>query len=571
VKPFHTITLVVILIFGAALLLACSASPTPTAVPPTIAPTIAPTTAPTATTAPTSTPASTTGDSGADKIIRDAFAKFSAATAFRMDASADTSPALFDGPPGASPGTDPNKIVLFTIKGEQNDTDQHFTIGGFLASFIGALSGFDEKNPSLEIISVAGKLYWRGILAGETTARWYVLSPEEAANTRFEPKDLVTTVTATEMPPGSFSKTGTESLDNQTCDVYAGNRAAFDAVLSQMTQAALLNGNELDAAAIQKFDFQIVVCPDGAPHRIGYSLEATPKTKPTEEGTFDFAVHLSDLGGAIVIQAPTDAIPFPKDTTNAQPTPEPTASGPAKNFATLEGEWEGKSSSDSPISFTVEKNVITFANLNYAINTGGCSASGAYGTSVEAPITNQAFLFVLTNSDEVKFTFAGKFNSNNEAAGTLSIKGKTFCGDADEQLTWTAKHISSPDTPEATVEPTQEPTVEAAATDAPSVNAAQVVTNVFAALAKKDVDGALVYFDDDVIYNIAGTSGIGASSLKSNMQLAIGAGTTFAASSIQDLGGIVTFKTTVTGIGAGTYSNSSVIVEDGKIVILTIQ
>jgi hypothetical protein len=200
-----------------------------------------------------------------------------------------------------------------------------------------------------------------------------------------------------------------------------------------------------------------------------------------------------------------------------------------------------------------------------------------------APITGTSFEFVLTNSDDVKFTVTGRLLSNNEASGTLAIEGETFCGETDVEMTWTAKHISSPDdeaeitpTAEATEEPTDEPTAVATLTPtaeptSAGPGAADVVNSVFNALEKKDITTALAAFSDDVVYTVGGTSGVGKASLQSYMQLAMAFGSTFKVSNLQDLGGIVTFTVTVTGTGAGTYSNSSAIVQDGKIEIFTIQ
>jgi hypothetical protein len=373
-------------------------------------------------------------------------------------------------------------------------------------------------------------------------------------------------------------------VGSQTCSVFTGNRAAFDAVFPQIEQLALLNTDTLDLNTIDRAEFKIWVCPDGSVYRTQYDFDAHSKTQADKKGSFAFTVNVADYGAAISVQAPDGAVPLPTSPSSAGPTTEPTQSSGATGtttFTSPEGEWEGKSDTGSTISFTVTNNAITSVNLNYSINTGGCSLGGAYSNSVnDGAIKNQNFSFVLTDSDGVRYAFTGKLSSNNDASGTLQIKGKTFCGDTDNQATWTAKHISSPGsqpqnvgpTDEPTAEPTEQATVEP--TPANSSNgggATEIVNKAFRSLADKDVDGALKYFDENVIYTIPAASGIGTASLRSYMQLAIGAGTSFQISNLKELGGIVTFTVTVTGLGAGTYSNSSAIVQNGKIAILTIK
>jgi hypothetical protein len=468
-KTLHTLSLFILLASSASLLLACAGSATPTTIPATTAPTaiqatVPPTPAPTATSAPTDTPTAVTSDADADKTVRGALAKFQTAKAFRLDAHAELSPIFFQGPYTPAPGEDPNKVTLFSIKGEQNGADLHYALNGFMASFIGLLSGFDPNSQALEIAQVNGTQYMRGKLENETQARWYSIPANQAASTRFAPQDLIAPMVKTTYPDGAFSKTGSETLGKQTCNVFTGNRAAFDAVFPGIGKVALLSTETLDLSTIDRAEYKIWVCADGNVYRTQYNFDAHAKTQADKKGSFAFTVNVADYDADISIQAPAGAAPLSGSPSNTGPTTEPTKSSGETGkttFTSLEGEWEGTSDTDSPISFTVTKNEITFANLNYSINTGGCSVGGAYGTSVDnGAIKDQSFSFVLTNSDDVRFIFTGKFNSNYDASGMLQIKGKTFCGDTDNQATWTAKHLSSPDTQDQNVEPTDEPTAE---------------------------------------------------------------------------------------------------------------
>lgn len=595
-KLFRSLTLLGIFILSASILLACSgAAPTPippttaptaapTVVPPTVALTLAPTTAPTVapptvapttTTAPIIAPTATVGSSsgGGESPVQTAFTTFADATTFRIKGRTEVTPLFFAMPYTPGPNDDPNKVLLFALEGEVKQPAQHFTIEGIMASFVGALSGFDPNTSKLEIANVDGKMYMRGTLEGATAPKWYLV-PADGGGPSFAPKDLIETMSGADYAANSFAKTGAATIGAQTCDVYTGNRAAFDAALPRLSQSAALNGDELDPAKITRAEFLVTVCPDKRLYRIQYSFDAPAKTKPDTKGTVTYDVQLSGYDDAITIQAPADAVPMPGASTSPTSAPEATATKPAPgSFANLDGEWEGASSTDSPLQFTVADNKITYANLNYAINTGSCSASGAYGTSIDdGAITDEKFTVALTNSDGVKFTFAGTFTSNAEAAGTLNIKGNTFCGDVDAKTTWTATHVASPDSPapEPTiaVEPTQ-----AAGAETPEAgqDGAALVNALVTALNAGKVDDAAAFFGDDSIVTFGSDVLMGATNIRTAFQLLVGAGAKFTVSDVNDLGGLVSFKLQVTGPNAGTYANSSAIIEEGKISVLTIK
>lgn len=586
----YLVGLGLIVLGGAVFLFGCGgAAPTPvppTSVPATVPPTSAPTTAPTQ--APTAAP--TTAPANGSAAVQAALQKFGAAGNFHLKANVSTSPEFFQPPYKPGPNDDPNTVTIVALEGENHASDIHYTVGGFLGSFAGVLSGFAPTNPTLEIISSGGKVFMRGMLEGQTEAKWYLLPDSQAGSMSFKPQDIVNTVTTADFAKGTFTKTGTANVGGQTCDAYGGDRAAFDAVLPKLEQEAGLNADEIDAAKLTKYELLVTVCPDGHVYRIVYNFEGPVKSKPTATGKFGYDVQLSGFADTISIQAPADAVPMP-ETANPFPTDEPTsvatATRPAGAFTSIAGEWEGTSSTDSPIQFTVENDKITYVNLNYAINTGGCSASGSFGTTPDdGAIQDKKFNVILTNSDNVKFTFAGTFDSNNKANGTLNISGKTYCGDTNADATWTASHISSPENG-GNENPTQEPTAETT-TEAPPVptsgtlpvptteappsgGSAEIVKNAFDALNQGNIDLALSLFDPNVIYTLGGISGVGTDGLKSYLQTAAAAGAKYSISNVQDLDSIVTFTLKISGPGSGTFPNSSAIIENGKITIVTIK
>lgn len=590
-KTFRSLILLGMFILSASILLACGgAAPTP--ILPTTAPTVAPTSVPPTSVPPTSAPPTSAPPTLAPTAVSgqaaagalDALKKFADAENFRLKADVSASPEIFQMPYEPGPNDDPNLVRIVALDGASHAADLQYTFGGFLGSFLGTLVGFAPTNPTLELIVVEDQVFMRGIWDGETAAKWYLLPGSQSQATDFKPQDIVKTVTEVDFAQATFTKSGAVTIGAQTCDVYAGDRAAFDAVLPRLTQEAGLNSAEIDTTKLTETDFQVTVCPDGNVYHIVYAFQVPVKSKPAVTGKFNYEARLADFAEAIVIQAPTDAVPMP-GATNPLPTEEPSVEATetratAGVFTLLEGDWEGTSSSDSPIQFTVQDGKISYVNLNYAIFSGGCSASGAYGTTVDnSALQDDKFTVILTNSDQVEFIFTGSFESKNHASGSLKITGKTFCGDVAEEFTWTAEHITAPDsggaetptmeaTPENTVEFEATPTSESAA---PSVDGVAIAQNTFNALNQGDVNTALAAFDDDVVFNLGGMSGVGKDQLQSYLQTAAAAGAKYTASNIQDLGGIVTFAVTLSGPFSGTYPNSSIIIEDGKITVLAVQ
>lgn len=582
--------LLMLCVIGAIGLFACGGA-TPTAVPPTTAPTaVPPTPAPTLapTTAPTMTPTAAPSENASAAVLN-SFKKFGAAKNFRLKANVETLPEFFQLPYQPGPNDDPNNVKIVTLDGVNHASDIHYTLGGFLGSFVGALSGFAPTNPSLEIIIIGSQVYMRGILDGQTAAQWYLLPESQAGSMGFDPQDVVRTITETDYAQAAFEKTGTASMDGQTCDVYRGDRAAFEAALPRLIQEAGLNAEEIDAAKLTKFDFQVTVCPDGNVAHIVYNFEGPVKSKPTVSGKFNYDAQLSGFADTLTIQAPSNVVPMPEvntPTPTEESLPEATLTPrAATTFTSLEGDWEGTNSSDSPIQFTVTDGKITYAGMNYAISSGDCLASGFYGsTPDDGAIQDQNFTVLLTNSDGVRFILAGIFDSDNQAHGTLNITGKTHCGDTDTELTWTATHVSAPPTDNATpdAEPTAEmpteapptPTDEAAAlpTTAPlSTDDVALVQSVFDALNQGDVNTAMTFFDENVIYNLGSVNGIGADGLKNYLQLGAAAGAQYSVSNVQSLDGIVSFALAISGPGAQSFPNSSVIIQDGKIALVTLK
>lgn len=270
--------------------------------------------------------------------------------------------------------------------------------------------------------------------------------------------------------------------------------------------------------------------------------------------------------------APATATPEPPTATSV---PQVTEAATASSASGYDGDWEGTSSTESPLNFKVENNKITYLTINYSSNSGGCSIGGAYGNAPEnAVITDSKFSAQLTDSDGVQYSISGTMTSPTQANGTLEVKGKTFCGDTDAKATWTASKKAVVSATGDDVTPTEvaqqePPTAENNLTDAKSLFAL-----FFLSLDTKDVAGAMDEVSDNVVFNIGTTTGVGKDKLKVYLQQQMDQGITYMGSNVNITGDIVTFSVQAiqaSGAVAATYNHSVVTVQDGKIVTLTLQ
>jgi hypothetical protein len=562
VRPKYLTPIIVVIGTLGLMASACSGGNPATSAAPTAVPPVAPTTAAAATQVPaavaTQTSASSSSSDGSSVIA--ALAKFQTAKSFRLDAQAHVSALFFGAPYTPAPGEDPKQVTIFSVKGEVQVPDSHFTLGGFIGSFVAVVSGFDPNSSSVELASVGGKKFVRGMLPGASDAKWYVLSDEQAAMTTFDPKGSALPIATVQYQSGDIAKTGTENIDNLACDVYTANHNAFASAFPGWSSGAVLNTDKIDLGAVDNFDFKFWVCGDGNLHQVRYAFDGHDKTAPGQKGTFEFVEHISDYNTAISIQAPPDAAPLPAATPAAEP-PTVATQETAPASAGYDGEWAGGQSDDNSVSFTVDGNQVSQANLNYFVQSGSCSLSGAISQPIEsAPITGDSFTFQVRNSDGVEFTVTGSFFSNTQASGTIQIKGTSkSCGALDTEVSWTSTRSGAPANAESST------AVPTPAGELTSTGSLDIVNAFFTALNAKNYDAALALVNDQVVFEIGTVSGVG----KAQLKTALEKGVTYTTSSFDATGDVVSFA--AKGSDGTSYENCSIILAQGEIQILTLQ
>jgi hypothetical protein len=199
-------------------------------------------------------------------------------------------------------------MPLFSIKGEVKDRDSHIQMLGVVSAFLGA-----DPNKGLEIITLGDKGYMHGPLPmlGAAEDKWYEMPADQASS--FKPpltsESFLDSLTGSGMSPSDFKKKGTETLDDQSCDVYAGDQNALMKAFQNVGQAA--GGSDNTNQVIDSADFNLWICQDGYLHQVRMSVQSHDKTKPDQSGTFLMQMHLSDFNGTdIQIQAPANAEPL---------------------------------------------------------------------------------------------------------------------------------------------------------------------------------------------------------------------------------------------------------------------
>jgi hypothetical protein len=311
-------------IFTLLAFLASSCASTPSSSPPASATAVPPTATPlppTATQAPTASPSGgTTSTAGSFGTALD---KVKGATAYRVDMqvtasgnfglSAGETPA-----PNSTPAPANQEMTMVSLQGEVSGQDSHFSLQGIFAAFLGA----DPSKP-IEVITAGGKSYIHGpaTLLGANEDKWYELPAEESsvAKPPLTPGSLLDSFSASGLNPNEFQKTGTESLDNHSCDVYSGDKASIEKTFKNLGQAT--GGAAL--SSIDSADFRFWVCDDGFLHQVRMAIQGHAQDKPDQKGSFLMQMHIHDIGTDIKIEAPANAEPLKMPSLPSLETPTP--------------------------------------------------------------------------------------------------------------------------------------------------------------------------------------------------------------------------------------------------------
>ena len=290
---------------------------------------------------------------------------------------------------------------------------------------------------------------------------------------------------------------------------------------------------------------------------------AAPTLAPTVTTARPTSVPAQPTSAPVATSVPAPTATTARPTTApAQPTVAPTV--PAVTSANYNGEWQGTSAKDSPLSFEIAENEMRYLNVNYSVESGACQfLSGSRGESKMNPpiavIKTKDLNIQMDFGDGYSLVLTGVFASNTEASGKLVFKGNSrSCGAFEINTTWSAKKGTAAASGAMT------------APANPAASKAELEKSVrafFDALNTKNLDAALKFVDDNVVFNIATTTtGLGKAQLRTYLQGQISRGVTYTLGEVKAADDEVTFSLK-TGPGAVT-TNNSITFDDGKMDFL---
>jgi hypothetical protein len=234
---------------------------------------------------------------GAGNLFGDALSKAKTAQKYRIEM------AMLIGSTQAGKFTEE---AMLDMKGMVDGKSSSFEGKGVL---MGLLSG----GGAVEIVTVDGKTYMRGIsMFGMTDPKtWYAM--KDASSTSgfesFAKPDSFDSFMG-DAKSADFKKVRTESVDGQSCDVYAYDlKNAKNAALTGLLGTAK---DKQDFSAIDKYEMSMWLCGDGYVHKFVLDMQSHDANNPAEKGSFKMNAHMWDFNNAAIkITAPTGAKPFP--------------------------------------------------------------------------------------------------------------------------------------------------------------------------------------------------------------------------------------------------------------------
>jgi len=298
---------------AAATLPAATNAPAPTTAP-------AATSAPAATTAPTAAstnPTAATSSSGNSEFEK-ALQNAKEAKVYRVDMALKASGVLLGGgagAPGASPSTEPE--TLMTMSGSVVNEDSDMKVGGLLMGLMAGFLGFDPEK-EVEFLKVGDNNYIKGTLSGKTESEWYILEgSDDATQTPVSPSRLLESLEEANLKPEDFTKSGTETLDGISCDVFTADKAAVVKAFGSIGTS----DEPLDPETVDDANLKFYICSDGYLHQMMMQLTAHEKETPANKGVFDLTMHVFDINSDIKIEEPKDAKPLEMPNFGAEETP----------------------------------------------------------------------------------------------------------------------------------------------------------------------------------------------------------------------------------------------------------
>ena len=168
-------------------------------------------------------------------------------------------------------------------------------------------AGIDKVN-EIEMRVVDGKTYMKGMLPTEGAAeQWIMLPGDQSKANQSAPVDAQQAIDSLSTNPkeaAGYKKTGTESIDGLTCDVYSTSQ-------SGTTMLGLMAAYNEQFEKVTKAEIRIMMCPDGQMHQMRMEFAGTSKKLPGTPASIVLETRMYDFDKEITIEVPKNVMEMP--------------------------------------------------------------------------------------------------------------------------------------------------------------------------------------------------------------------------------------------------------------------
>jgi hypothetical protein len=206
-----------------------------------------------------------------------------------------------------------NTIPLLAVSGVDSSPNRQSNI-----------SGTSDTNEflSYEVILIGVDAYIKGLtgVPGVDPAKWYQLPEEAQAGVRRLPSGLalIASLPQDGVAQAKFQSAGSETLNEQTCTIWAAQDAQVARALIGLTEESDMRQR---MGEISKTELKLWTCADGYIHQMFGQVQGHSAQNTANTATLTLRFEMSNFDEALKIEPPADVNPFPTAPPQEQATP----------------------------------------------------------------------------------------------------------------------------------------------------------------------------------------------------------------------------------------------------------
>lgn len=209
-----------------------------------------------------------------------------------------------------------NKIPGLAIKGADSTLNRNVNITGTTTD--------TNELISYDVIVLGNSVFIKGLTGVPSIEpdRWYELPEAAQAGVRRLPtaRGLIASFDPAEMGKAEFQSSGNEDLDGEKCSIWTAQKPEIIQQLIGVTDDSDLKTRlgEIDSS-----ELKIWTCSDGFIHQLIGEVKGHATDNPENTASITLKFLMNDFEAAVDIQAPSDPLPFPTQSSQPQPTAVP--------------------------------------------------------------------------------------------------------------------------------------------------------------------------------------------------------------------------------------------------------